>query len=77
VGPEYQIVLDRAPGGSDRLALLVEAGEGFAEVGLPRLRGELRQFLNLSPEIIVLKIGELPRAPGKAVRVVDRRQAGE
>ena len=25
----------------------------------------------------VLPEGELPRAPGKAVRVVDRRQAGE
>lgn len=72
-GPEYQIVLDRTPGGSDRLALLLEAREGFAETGLPRLRAELRQFLNLSPEITVLKAGELPRAPGKAVRVVDRR----
>ena len=77
VGHEYQIVLDRAPGGSDRLALLVEAGEGFAEAGLPRLRSELRQFLNLSPEITLLKEGELPRAPGKAVRVVDRRQVVE
>ncbi len=72
-GHEYQIVLDRAPGGSDRLALLLEAREGFAETGLPRLRGELREFLNLSPEITVLKEGELPRPPGKAVRVVDRR----
>ena len=73
VGHEYQIVLDRAPGGSDRLALLLEAREGFAETGLPRLRSELRQFLNLSPEITLLKEGELPRASGKAVRVVDRR----
>ena len=73
VGHEYQIVLERAPGGSDRLALLVEAREGFAEAGLPRLRSELRQFLNLSPEITLLKEGELPRGPGKAVRVVDRR----
>jgi phenylacetate-CoA ligase len=73
VGHEYQIVLDRAPGGSDRLALLVEAREGFADTGLPRLRSDLRQFLNLSPEITLLKEGELPRAPGKAVRVVDRR----
>ena len=72
-GHEYQIVLDRAPGGSDRLALLLEAREGFAETGRPRLRGELREFLNLSPEITVLKEGELPRPPGKAVRVVDRR----
>ena len=73
VGHEYQIVLDRIPGGSDRLALLVEAHEGFAESGLPRLRSELRQQLNLSPEITLLKEGALPRAPGKAVRVVDRR----
>jgi phenylacetate-coenzyme A ligase PaaK-like adenylate-forming protein len=73
VGHEYQIVLDRTPGGGDRLALLLEAREGFAETGLPRLRSELRQFLNLSPEITLLKEGELPRAPGKAVRVVDRR----
>jgi phenylacetate-CoA ligase len=73
VGHEYQIVLDRAPGGSDRLALLVEAREGFAEMGLQRLRSELRQRLSLSPEITLLREGELPRAPGKAVRVVDRR----
>jgi phenylacetate-CoA ligase len=72
-GHEYQIVLDRAPGGSDRLALLLEAREGFAEAGLPRLRQALRERLNLSPEITLLKEGELPRPPGKAVRVVDRR----
>lgn len=72
-GPEYQIVLDRTAGGSDRLALLVEAGEGFAESGLPRLRHALRERLNLSPEITLLKAGEIPRAPGKVVRVVDRR----
>ena len=75
VGHEYQIVLDRAPGGSDRLALLLEAREGFAEAGLSRLRTELRERLNLNPEITLLKEGELPRPPGKAVRVVDRRQA--
>jgi len=77
VGHEYQIVLDRAPGGSDRLALLVEAGEGFAEIGLPRLRQELREVLNLSAEITLLAPGALPRPPGKAVRVVDRRQVVE
>jgi phenylacetate-CoA ligase len=77
VGHEYQIVLERAPGGSDRLALLVEAREGFAETGLPRLRRELREVLNLSPEITLLAPGALPRPPGKAVRVVDRRQVVE
>ena len=73
VGHEYQIILDRAPGGSDRLALLIEAREGFVETALPRLRSDLKQFLNLSPELTVLKEGELPRPPGKSVRVVDRR----
>jgi phenylacetate-CoA ligase len=77
VGHEYQIVLERAPGGSDRLALLVEAREGFSEIGLPRLRQELREVLNLSPEITLLAPGALPRPPGKAVRVVDRRQVVE
>jgi hypothetical protein len=53
---------DRAPGGSDRLALLIEAREGFVETALSRLRSDL----NLSPE---------RRAQGgsKSVRVVHRR----
>jgi phenylacetate-CoA ligase len=73
VGHEYQIVLERAPGGSDRLMLLVEAGPGFVEEGLPGLRARIKNTLSLSPEITVLKEGELPRPPGKSVRVVDRR----
>jgi len=73
VGHEYQIVLDRAPSGSDRLTLLLEAREGFDETLLPRLRDALKQSLNLSPEITVFKEGELPRPAGKSVRVVDRR----
>src|SRR4029077_1157513 len=46
VAHESQMVLDRAPGGGDRLVLLVEAREVFAETGLPRLRQELREALN-------------------------------
>src|SRR5215471_933405 len=72
-GHEYQIILDRTPGGSDRLMLLIEARESFAESGLPRLRRDLKELLNLSPEITVLEEGELPRAAGKSQRVVDRR----
>ena len=72
-GHEYQIVLDRTPGGSDRLVLLIEARESFAESGLPRLRRDLKELLNLSPEITVLEEGELPRVAGKSQRVVDRR----
>lgn len=72
-GHEYQIVLEPTAGGSDRLLLLLEAGPGFAEQGVPGLRARIKGSLNLSPEITVLKEGELPRPPGKAVRVVDRR----
>lgn len=72
-GHEYQIVLERAPGGSDRLLLLIEAGPGFGEQGLPGLRARIKNALALTPEINVLKVGELPRPPGKSVRVVDRR----
>ena len=72
-GPEYQIVLERAPGGSDRLVLCIEAAPGFAEHGVPGLRERIKTALALTPEITVLALGALPRAPGKAVRVVDRR----
>jgi phenylacetate-CoA ligase len=72
-GHEYQIVLERTPGGSDRLLLLIEAGPGFAEGALPALRAKIKSSLSLSPEITVLKEGALPRPPGKAIRVVDRR----
>jgi phenylacetate-coenzyme A ligase PaaK-like adenylate-forming protein len=69
-GHEYQIVLERAPGGSDRLLLLVEAGSGFAA---GTLQARIRDTLSLSPEITVLAEGSIPRPPGKSVRVVDRR----
>jgi phenylacetate-CoA ligase len=72
-GPEYQILLERAPGGRDRLVLCIEAAPGFAEHGAPALRERIKTALALTPEITVLAAGALPRAPGKAVRVVDRR----
>src|SRR5262249_52556657 len=76
-GPEYQLVLDRAAGGSDRLTLLLEVAEGFDAAAAGRLRSELKQQLHLSPEITLLKEGELPRAPGKAGRAGAGRRAGE
>jgi phenylacetate-CoA ligase len=73
-GPEYQIVLERGPGG-DRLAVLVEARPEFETTQARQLEQEIRALLNLTAEVRVLKDGELPRPPGKAVRVVDRRNA--
>jgi phenylacetate-CoA ligase len=73
VDPEYQLVLEDDPERGDRLVLCVEAQPGFGGDAEARLRRELRDFLSLSPEIRRLSPGELPRVPGKAVRVVDRR----
>jgi phenylacetate-CoA ligase len=75
VGHEYQIVLERTPAGTDRLTLLIEAGAAFGPPGLQAIRHRLKQELNLSPDVVVMNEGEIPRAQGKSARVVDRRPA--
>jgi phenylacetate-CoA ligase len=73
LGPEYQIVLESGAGG-ERMVILAEA-EGDGDPGLASLiRRELHDRLALSPEVRLCRLGELERPPGKAVRVVDRRQ---
>jgi phenylacetate-CoA ligase len=76
VSHEYQIVLDRVPGGGDRMTLLIEVRPGFAPAEGERLRRDLKDLLSLAPEVSILKEGEIPRPQGKAVRVVDRRGVG-
>ena len=71
---EYQILLERGPGG-DRLAVLVEARPEFQMVEAERLQQDIRARLDLTAEVRVLREGEIPRPQGKAVRVVDRREA--
>jgi phenylacetate-CoA ligase len=73
VGHEYQIVLDRAPGGSDRMTILVETGPGFTDDTVATIRHDLKLHLNLSPEVSAVSSGQIPRSQGKSVRVVDRR----
>jgi phenylacetate-CoA ligase len=72
LGPEYQIVLD-ADGGSERMTLVAETAPGGDAAAAARLRRELHDLLSLSPEIRLCAPGTIERAPGKAVRVVDRR----
>ncbi|HEV8439324.1 MAG TPA: phenylacetate--CoA ligase [Methylomirabilota bacterium] len=74
LGPEYRIELDREAAG-DRLAIVVEACPDVHVLEARRLEREIRAQLNLTAEVRLLKQGEIPRAPGKAVRVVDRRHA--
>jgi phenylacetate-CoA ligase len=70
---EYQIVLESDPVRGERMILCVEASAAFDQAAEARLGRELRDFLSLSPEVRRLAVGEIPRAPGKSVRVVDRR----
>src|SRR5262249_30207279 len=46
LGHEYQIVLDREAGGSDRLTVFVEAATGFDETCVPDLRRDFKSILN-------------------------------
>lgn len=72
VGPEYRIVLD-TDGGGERMTIHVEVDPGCDPAVTGRIRRELRDRLSLSPELRPCAPGTLERAPGKAVRVVDRR----
>jgi phenylacetate-CoA ligase len=74
-GHEYQIVLDRDGGGAERMVLCVEAGRDGERTAEARLERELHDFLGVKPEIRRMGMGEIPRPQGKAVRVVDNRNA--
>ncbi|PYN31495.1 MAG: phenylacetate--CoA ligase [Candidatus Rokuibacteriota bacterium] len=74
VGHEYQIVLE-GEGGGERMTVHVEVEAGCDPALGARVRRELSDLLALSPEVRLAKPGELERAQGKAVRVVDRRTA--
>jgi phenylacetate-CoA ligase len=71
---EYQILLDRDAQRGDHLVLCVEAGPAFDHAAESRLLRELGDRLSLTPEIRAMAVGAIPRAPGKSVRVVDRRE---
>jgi phenylacetate-CoA ligase len=73
-GPEYQILLERAPDGGDRLAICVEVEPGVDPAADDRVRRELGDRVGINPEIRRLPPGAIPRPPGKAVRVVDHRE---
>ena len=72
LGPEYQIVLD-GDGGGERMTIVAETEPGCDAAVAVRLRRELHDLLSLSPEIRLCAAGTIERAPGKSVRVVDRR----
>jgi phenylacetate-coenzyme A ligase PaaK-like adenylate-forming protein len=72
LGPEYQIVLD-SDGGGERMTIVAETEPGCDAAVTARVRRQLHDLLSLSPEIRLCAAGTIERAPGKSVRVVDRR----
>jgi len=74
VAHEYQIVLD-SHGGGERLTVVAETEPGCDPATAARIKRALHDLLALSPEVRLVAAGTLERAPGKSVRVVDRRAA--
>jgi len=73
VAHEYRILLD-SDGGSDRLTVMVETEHGCDASVAARLRHALHDALGVGADVDLCAPGTLERAPGKSVRVVDRRR---
>lgn len=72
VALDYQIVLERVAG-ADRFGLVVEVERPDDAELASRLTSEVYDLLGLTPEVELVPVGHIERAPGKAVRVVDSR----
>ncbi|MBI5029701.1 MAG: phenylacetate--CoA ligase [Chloroflexi bacterium] len=75
VAADYQIILAHDPHGNETMELVVELAAPLSSELIARIKRELYDYVGLSVEPQFVKAGELPRAPGKAVRVVDKRKA--
>lgn len=73
VSSEYRLVLER-PGAMDQLTLEVELAARAAEGALAeRIQGQLKRELGVTAIVRLVPPGTLPRAEGKAKRVLDLR----
>ncbi len=67
---EFRLTFYSEPGGMDEIKLEVELGEGGEA---RRLQETMRQQLGLRVRVVPIAPGVLPRADGKARRVIDER----
>jgi phenylacetate-CoA ligase len=79
VAPQYQIVLDR-PGALDTFSIKIELTKETSEskqADLGSLKSRILERIHnitgLSPELELVKPGDIPRTEGKAKRVLDLR----
>lgn len=74
VGTHYQIVLEKAKG-RDTVAIMLERLEEVSRDMTAEISTEIYDMLGFHVDKIdILPEGTLPRTPGKAVRVVDKRE---
>ena len=73
VAYDYQIILDRDEGGAETIKLVMEVTSPLSEQRIARVKRELTDFVGITVDPEFVKAGELPRPPGKAVRVIDNR----
>ncbi len=77
VGPEYQILLEKRKG-KDHVKIVLELKPGVTDGDLrDHLSTHLYDLLGFRVELELVPEGTIPRAPGKAQRVVDLRGKGE
>ena len=81
VGDNYQIVLERE-GVMDRFRVLVEVRDAYFVEDMRVLRGlqeriahKLRDEILITPKVQLVQRGHIERGPGKAQRVVDKRES--
>lgn len=73
VGSEYQVVIERI-GFRDKLTLKVEVEDEFCTSSMKDLiSNEFKNKIGVSAEIILCRIGELPRSEKKTKRIFDLR----
>jgi phenylacetate-CoA ligase len=82
LGPFYQIEVSRK-GSMDQVLINVEASQPLYEQGessivrvAEHVKRDIKEFIGISCQVIVKKMGEVPRSQGKAVRVIDHRKKG-
>ncbi|OGO37455.1 MAG: phenylacetate--CoA ligase [Chloroflexi bacterium RBG_16_56_8] len=75
VAADYQIILGCDERGNETMEIIVETAVALSAEQQARIRRELYDYAGLSVAPQFVKVGELPRAPGKAVRVIDKRHS--
>jgi phenylacetate-CoA ligase len=78
LAPEWRVILTKAPDGMDEATVEVEADSALAAGATraavaTRVTERFREELGITLNVAIEPPGALPRAEGKAVRVVDRR----